>query len=414
MANRIQADYDSLSSIRQMFARHAEKTNGLLNTLRHVTDTFAAGGWVGSGADAYQREMADRLFPALKTLIESLNHAAQMTEKIAKLLGEAEAEAAALFGGAAVGAGLFSQLQAGVMGGGISDLINNLTKEAAALGTNTGSPVDGVLPTGFDKTKYGSDVISLMNSLGEALGMETGKFGKFASGFGIFMDAWEQMNAGRGVVDAAGVAGTKFGIESLLFSTPVGRGVLIVNDLLQVTGKAVIISDTATISGNTAINPALREAFSAQAKANAENVGKMDVKNVVRDTAGTAWDLGKFAFGGFNPFNTPADHLDNAKQVSNSVGQLGETAGKFIGGVLSSPRELIDYQIARDLAAYDAELAGKGYSPSERATQVESMRSALDWQYNGLVTGYAYDGMAAIGDGFDFIGSGVKDLLTWK
>lgn len=97
MTERIQADYDELEAAAARFGQWAEAGGELQRRVEAAARALADGGWLGRGADAFFAEMEGEVLPALRKLGAALAQAASATREAARLIKEAEDEAAALF-----------------------------------------------------------------------------------------------------------------------------------------------------------------------------------------------------------------------------------------------------------------------------------------------------------------------------
>lgn len=164
-APKIRADHDSLAKIAQSFAREASNTQKSLRRIKQAMDTLQGGDWIGRGATAFYREMDGEVLPAVQRLHTALNQANRVTRQIAKILQEAEDEAArilgAILGGAAVaGAGGL----AAAVGAAIGDMIGGnrfLVMDPAGLFTD--GYMRGLI--GMRITGAGSALGAAMNDL---------------------------------------------------------------------------------------------------------------------------------------------------------------------------------------------------------------------------------------------------------
>jgi WXG100 family type VII secretion target len=94
--NVIQVQYETLDHISQRFAQAAENTEHMHTRVAHTSNELLTQGWEGRGASAFANEMDDVL-PALDRLQHALREASQVTLEIARIMREAEEEAAGLF-----------------------------------------------------------------------------------------------------------------------------------------------------------------------------------------------------------------------------------------------------------------------------------------------------------------------------
>jgi WXG100 family type VII secretion target len=94
--NVIQVQYETLDHISQRFAQAAENTEHLRAHVTHKSNELLTHGWEGRGASAFANEMDDVL-PIVEKLQHALREANQVTLEIARIMREAEEEAASLF-----------------------------------------------------------------------------------------------------------------------------------------------------------------------------------------------------------------------------------------------------------------------------------------------------------------------------
>lgn len=97
-APRIRADYELLKRIVQIFNRESNATRRSLDRLRSNIDTLQGGDWIGQGATKFYQEMDLEVLPAVERLRAALNHSAQTTQQMSRVMEDAEDEAARLLG----------------------------------------------------------------------------------------------------------------------------------------------------------------------------------------------------------------------------------------------------------------------------------------------------------------------------
>jgi len=98
----IQANYEALERVAQRFAQRAQANQQLYTAMSRQTRSLATT-WEGKGAEAFQREMQQTVFPALQRLTKALEQGGLTTRKISQVVLQAEEEAARLFGGRGTG-----------------------------------------------------------------------------------------------------------------------------------------------------------------------------------------------------------------------------------------------------------------------------------------------------------------------
>jgi WXG100 family type VII secretion target len=104
MANEIQADYERLQQIAQRFSRQAEQTQQVTQQVKRGMGRLQQS-WEGRAADAFFREMNGVFLPGIIRLQKAFAESAQTVTRIAKVINEAETQAANLFKGANTGGG---------------------------------------------------------------------------------------------------------------------------------------------------------------------------------------------------------------------------------------------------------------------------------------------------------------------
>ncbi len=98
IGNKIQADYDQLTSIANQFAQEASSTEQLTNQIMSLVGELEGGGWIGRGADSFYNEMHDLVEPGLTRLARALEDASNAVKQISNVMSQAEHEASSLFG----------------------------------------------------------------------------------------------------------------------------------------------------------------------------------------------------------------------------------------------------------------------------------------------------------------------------
>ena len=104
----IQAQYDTLSEVARRFGSQAQANREMLAAVRRAMQPLQAGAWQGRGSAAFFNEMNGEVLPALNRLAAALEQAQSVTTAIARVVRQAEEEAAQPFkghGGAGSGSG---------------------------------------------------------------------------------------------------------------------------------------------------------------------------------------------------------------------------------------------------------------------------------------------------------------------
>jgi len=93
MADEIRADYEQLQEIVNRFNNQSHAIQDMLQRVRNSMDKLEDGGWIGRGSDAFFSEMNGEVLPATERLRQSLEEAAQATNRIAQIMRQAEEDA---------------------------------------------------------------------------------------------------------------------------------------------------------------------------------------------------------------------------------------------------------------------------------------------------------------------------------
>ncbi len=99
----IQAHYDGLAGVASRFGNQAQSNQELLARVRQAVRLLEGDGWQGRGSTAFFTEMSGEVLPALQRLAAALDQARAVTLDIARVMRQAEEEAALPFRGGAVG-----------------------------------------------------------------------------------------------------------------------------------------------------------------------------------------------------------------------------------------------------------------------------------------------------------------------
>ncbi len=155
-SSRVRADYAGLQNIAKSFNQQADAVRQTLTNIQGAQQTLEGGDWVGRGATVFYQEMNSAVLPSLKRLGSALENAAQVTQKISKIMKQAEDDASRLFsaeaaalaaalgGGAAAAAGSGGSSGSGGSGGasgsGGSGGSSGASGSGAAVGPTTSGP----------------------------------------------------------------------------------------------------------------------------------------------------------------------------------------------------------------------------------------------------------------------------------
>lgn len=96
-APKIQCDYDGMSNVANTFAKEADQTRQLIQSVGSCVGRLQDGGWIGVGAEAFFQEMEQLVNPGMERLANSLQDAGSASKKIADALKQAEDECGGLF-----------------------------------------------------------------------------------------------------------------------------------------------------------------------------------------------------------------------------------------------------------------------------------------------------------------------------
>jgi WXG100 family type VII secretion target len=150
-APKFRGDYPSLEKIARGFAQGAANTARTNRSLTQAMQTLQGGDWIGEGARKFYAEMNNDVMPAMQRLAKALESAERVTQRISKIIKQAEDDSASLFRlglGGMIGAAL-GGLAGGVAGGlagGIGGAIGEAVGGAGeAGGAFTGGGVGGAI-----------------------------------------------------------------------------------------------------------------------------------------------------------------------------------------------------------------------------------------------------------------------------
>jgi len=96
-APTVRVDHESLAAIAKVFGRESDEFRKLGRRIKQTMQVLQNGDWRGQGAAKFFQEMESRILPSVKRLESGLTAARKTTERIAKLMKQAEQEAARLF-----------------------------------------------------------------------------------------------------------------------------------------------------------------------------------------------------------------------------------------------------------------------------------------------------------------------------
>jgi WXG100 family type VII secretion target len=93
MADRIEANYEVLQEVQNKFGSLSETVDQMRQRLADAFQPLADGAWQGEGSDAFTNEFADKVAPAIKSMVDALGQAAGVIGEVANTLREAEEQA---------------------------------------------------------------------------------------------------------------------------------------------------------------------------------------------------------------------------------------------------------------------------------------------------------------------------------
>ena len=138
----IQADYDALAGVASRFGNQAQSSQELLARVRQAMRQLEGDGWHGRGSTAFFGEMNGEVLPTLQRMTAALDQARSVTLDIARVVRQAEEEAAQPFRSGPAG----GSAAAGTADGAEADF----GAVAAAAGS-------GALPTPIDPSRIFTD-----------------------------------------------------------------------------------------------------------------------------------------------------------------------------------------------------------------------------------------------------------------
>jgi WXG100 family type VII secretion target len=95
--SKIQADYEQLEQVANLFQQQADQTEELLRALQSRTESLENGGWMGKAANDFSVEMNDLVFPAVGRLQTALLEGSQVTKKVIQTFKDADEETKGFF-----------------------------------------------------------------------------------------------------------------------------------------------------------------------------------------------------------------------------------------------------------------------------------------------------------------------------
>jgi WXG100 family type VII secretion target len=96
-ARKIRADYEQLQNIAKQFSASAERCEQAVKKIEKAKNVLQGGDWVGKGATKFYGELDGSVLPSLNRMTAALKQAADHTQKMNRIMSEAEQTSAALF-----------------------------------------------------------------------------------------------------------------------------------------------------------------------------------------------------------------------------------------------------------------------------------------------------------------------------
>jgi WXG100 family type VII secretion target len=97
MAKIRKLNYDDLNSIVGKFKTEAQEIDGLLKQTKGKVESLHNNQWVGQGSEKFFSEMESLVLPAVSRLVDALNHAADIAQKIADTIRRFDEETKSFF-----------------------------------------------------------------------------------------------------------------------------------------------------------------------------------------------------------------------------------------------------------------------------------------------------------------------------
>jgi len=97
MAKIRKLNYDDMNSIVGKFKTEAQEIDGLLKQTKGKVESLHNNQWVGQGSEKFFSEMESLVLPAVSRLVDALNHAADIAQKIADTIRRFDEETKSFF-----------------------------------------------------------------------------------------------------------------------------------------------------------------------------------------------------------------------------------------------------------------------------------------------------------------------------
>lgn len=97
MADKIEANYETLENVANIFQQNQDQLNNMMQNIQSKMETLLSEGWIGRGSEAFQAEMTDEVLPKLNRLVNAMDEASSVTRRIIQTMEESEDRAGQFF-----------------------------------------------------------------------------------------------------------------------------------------------------------------------------------------------------------------------------------------------------------------------------------------------------------------------------
>jgi WXG100 family type VII secretion target len=97
MAKIRKLNYDDMNSIVGKFKNEAQEIDALLKQTKGKVESLHNNQWVGQGSDKFFSDMEQLVLPAVARLVDALNHAADIAQKIAATIQQFDNDTKSFF-----------------------------------------------------------------------------------------------------------------------------------------------------------------------------------------------------------------------------------------------------------------------------------------------------------------------------
>lgn len=299
----IQADYEELDRIANIFSQHASNTAELHQKVLRSVDELKGGGWIGLGATAFYDEMEGQIFPAIFRLSDAFVESEKITRKTAEILQAAEEEASHPFDGYFS----WSDFQNAVIPHGAEKLLGLIAK----------------------KFTFG-DYRSVGRFINLALGNErAGWVGRMDRLGHIFEGKWIQdgVPLGLGVIFDEDFKGDKArAVGGELISFGIGK---VATRFIPGAGWALAGSDGLQLAGNLVAGGLEKLGYSGQAQWLQNSLERIDLGEYVEN------------FAEEQIYDRAVNWYKNPEQITKDLDSAKKWIDKYDGGLLDTGKDLV-------------------------------------------------------------------------